>query len=200
MGMGEEFEEAVKAVSKINFSTCALDEINVFETTIRYMGGLLGAWDLTGGRYPVLLEKSVELGDMIYKAFDTPNRMPVTRWNFKDAKAGISQQAPTDSLIAEIGSLTLEMTRLSQVTGDVKYYDAIARITDQLVHQQNLTRLPGLFPIVVNPRDLNFTEGDTFTFGGMVDSLYEYLPKVSFIYTNRARRKCADSNAAISLT
>lgn len=177
MGLTDEFEEAVAAISKIDFSTCALDQLNIFETTIRYMGGLLGAWDLSAGKYPILLEKVLELGEMVYKSFDTPNRMPITRWDFQAAKTGRPQQAPNETLIAEIGSLTLEMTRLSQVTGDMRFYDAVQRISDHLEQQQVLTRLPGLFPIVVNPRDLNFTEGNIFTLGGMVDSVYEYLPK-----------------------
>jgi len=46
-------------------------------------------------------------------------------------------------LIAEIGSLTLEFTRLSQVSGDPRYYDAVQRIMDVLEAQQDLTNLPG---------------------------------------------------------
>lgn len=50
------------------------------------------------------------------------------------------------------------------------------RITDLLeVHQQR-TNLPGLFPILVSPQREEF-DGETFTLGGMTDSLYEYLPK-----------------------
>ena len=72
--------------------------------------------------------------------------------------------------------MTLEFTRLSQLTGDNKYYDAVQRITDILDRNQNRTKLPGLFPVLVSPLREEF-DGDTFTFGGMSDSLYEYLPK-----------------------
>ena len=83
MDMREEFAEAVGAVKEIDFTTTNADEVNIFETTVRYVGGLLSAYDLSGGQYPILLEKAVELGDMLYAAFDTPNRMPITRWKWK---------------------------------------------------------------------------------------------------------------------
>ena len=85
MGMREEFEEAVSAVGKIDFSIVEQLPLNIFETTIRYLGGLLGAFDVSEGKYPVLLSKAVEVGDMLYVAFDTPNRMPITRWNANES-------------------------------------------------------------------------------------------------------------------
>jgi mannosyl-oligosaccharide alpha-1,2-mannosidase len=179
MGMHDDFAEAVKAVEKIDFSTCALDEINVFETTIRYLGGFLAAYDISGGKYPILLRKAEEMGNMLYKAFDTPNRMPITRWKFKDAVEGVAQSAPDSILVAEIGSLTLEFTRLSQLTGDARYYDAVQRIMDIFEAEQGSTKIPGLWPVLVNARDEKFNEYGGFTIGGMADSIYEYLPKAS---------------------
>ena len=61
--------------------TTEADIINVFETTIRYLGGFLGAYDLSDGKYPILLEKAKELGEVLYNSFDTPNRLPITRWH-----------------------------------------------------------------------------------------------------------------------
>ncbi|KAL9002870.1 MAG: hypothetical protein Q9188_004225 [Gyalolechia gomerana] len=176
MGLKEDFEEAVKAIEEINFSTAKLDQLNVFETTIRYLGGFLGAYDLSGGKYPVLLNKAKEVGNLLYGAFDTPNRMPVTRWEWAAAKKGTKQEASEVCLIAEIGSLTLEFTRLAQLTKDVKYFDAIQRITDVLHEQQNKTALPGLWPVIMNAKRATFTDVG-FTLGGMADSTYEYLPK-----------------------
>ena len=82
MGLRDDFDTAVAEVSKIDFSKSSEDELNVFETTIRYLGGFLAAYDLSG--LPVLLEKAIELGEMLYVAFDTPNRMPMTRWKWKE--------------------------------------------------------------------------------------------------------------------
>jgi mannosyl-oligosaccharide alpha-1,2-mannosidase len=84
MGLKEDFEEAVHAVKQIDFSTAAVLHMNVFETTIRYLGGLLSAYDLSETKPRVLLDKATELGEMLYAAFDTPNRMPITRWNWAE--------------------------------------------------------------------------------------------------------------------
>jgi len=81
MGLKAEFEAAVESVGTIDFTTTDEEEINVFETTIRYLGGLLAGYDLSG--HEVLLKKAVELGDFLYAAFDTPDRMPITRWKWK---------------------------------------------------------------------------------------------------------------------
>jgi mannosyl-oligosaccharide alpha-1,2-mannosidase len=83
MGLKPEFEEAVEFVSKIDFKTSARSSIPVFETVIRYLGGLVGAYDVSGGQYHVLLEKAVELGDVLMGTFDTPNRMPQTYYQWK---------------------------------------------------------------------------------------------------------------------
>jgi mannosyl-oligosaccharide alpha-1,2-mannosidase len=83
MDMKDEFESAVQAVQQIDFTNTDDQILNTFETTIRYLGGFLAAYDLSDGNHPVLLEKAIELGEMLYVAFDTPNRMPITRWDWK---------------------------------------------------------------------------------------------------------------------
>jgi len=83
MGMKDDFELAVKACMEIDFTTTEADDVNVFETTIRYMGGFLAAYDISGGKYPLLLVKAVEVGELLMSVFDTPNRMPITRWDWK---------------------------------------------------------------------------------------------------------------------
>ena len=42
--------------------------------------------------------------------------------------------------------MSLEFTRLAQITKEAKYYDAIARITNELEVWQNNTKLPGIWP------------------------------------------------------
>ena len=71
MGMSQEFDLAVAATKEIDFSTSDEETLNVFETTIRYLGGLLSAYDLSGEH--ILIDKVVELGGMLYVDFDTPN-------------------------------------------------------------------------------------------------------------------------------
>ena len=176
IGLKDEFEMALMDVANIDFTTTAERTLNVFETTIRYLGGLLSAYDISDAKYPVLLEKASELGEMLYAAFDTPNRMPITRWDWRSSALGKGQEADETVLVAEIGSLTLEFTRLSQLTGDPKYFDAVQRITDEFERSQQKTRLPGMWPVFINARELIF-DYSSFTLGGMSDSLYEYLPK-----------------------
>ncbi|KAJ4359432.1 hypothetical protein N0V95_002179 [Ascochyta clinopodiicola] len=146
MGLKEEFADAVKAVSTIDFTTTSRADIPLFETTIRYLGGLLAAYDISGKQYKVLLDKAVELAEVLYSAFDTPNRMPETYYYWRSQFAANAHRASSRVVLAEIGSLSMEFTRLAQLTGDHKYYDAIARITDHLEEFQNNTRLPGMWP------------------------------------------------------
>ncbi|CAJ2502857.1 Uu.00g102510.m01.CDS01 [Anthostomella pinea] len=146
MGLRQEFDEAVTAVAaNISFETSSLTEINVFETTIRYLGGFLAAYDLSGD--PRLLQKAREVGDMLYVAFDTPNHMPITRWELGRATSGGKQQAAEWALVAEIGSLCMEFTRLSLITNDQKWFSAAENIMLALQKQQMETKLPGLWPI-----------------------------------------------------
>ncbi|APA05278.1 hypothetical protein SS1G_09671 [Sclerotinia sclerotiorum 1980 UF-70] len=177
MGLKEDFEIAVQSIEQIDFTTTNEKEINVFETTIRYMGGFLAAYDVSGEKYPGLLLKAVEVAELLMSCFDTPNRMPIPRWDWKKYLEGGDQIAPRRALVSEPGSLTLEFTRLSQLTGNPKYYDAVQRISNEFEKSQNSTRYPGLWPVSVDMQKLRFDEDTIFSLGGMADSLYEYLPK-----------------------
>lgn len=77
-----EFVAALDVVRKIDFTTSARKDIPVFETVIRYLGGLLGAYDISGQRFQVLLDKAVQLADVVIGAFDTPNRMPLPYYHW----------------------------------------------------------------------------------------------------------------------
>lgn len=161
MGMKDEFEDAVQAVGEIDFTTSPRSEIPVFETTIRYLGGLLAAYDVSGGKaggYSILLDKAVELAEILMAVFDTPNRMPVLYYNWKPSIASRPKRASAGSNLAELGSLSMEFTRLAQLTRDDKYYDAVARITDALYDwQERGTSVPGIFPDRVDASGCNKT-------------------------------------------
>jgi len=122
--------------------------------------------------------------------------------------SGDTQKPDDGVLAAEIGSLSLEFTRLSQLTGDAKFFDAIQRISDRFEQAQLKTKLPGMWPVVVNPQAADLGTDTGFTLGAMADSLYEYLPKVCIpirrvsMYPNMSSNTCylADylSNTATS--
>lgn len=180
MDMKEEFELAVDAAVNVSFNpdSSTIEKINIFETTIRHLGGLLAAYDLTGCKDSRLLDKAVQLGNMIYLTFDTEHHMPVTRWNPRLAASGGEQGAADHAIIAELASSSLEMTRLSQLTGDMRYFDVVQRITNLLESQQNQTKLPGMWGIGINLQTMDLTQDGGFGLGAMSDSAYEYLPKM----------------------
>ncbi|KAH8668757.1 glycosyl hydrolase family 47-domain-containing protein [Xylariales sp. PMI_506] len=163
MGMTEEFDEAVQAVAEIDFTTTPRPNIPVFETTIRYLGGLLGAYDVSGGAaggYQVLVDKAVELAEILMGVFDTPNRMPILYYQWKPSANEIAKQAANGANVAELGTLAMEFTRLAQVTGDNRYYDAVARITDAFEELQNRaggTAIHGIFPEQIDSTGCNRT-------------------------------------------
>ncbi|CAG7959801.1 unnamed protein product, partial [Penicillium nalgiovense] len=150
MQLKDEFSEALDVIKNIDFKTSLRADIPMFETTIRYLGGLLGAYDISGHRYPVLLEKAEELAEVLIGAFDTPNRMPHLYYRWAPEYAAKPHRASSRAGLAEIGSLSLEFTRLAQLTKRDKYYDAIARITNELEKIQDSTSIPGLWPLRVN--------------------------------------------------
>jgi mannosyl-oligosaccharide alpha-1,2-mannosidase len=177
MDLKNEFFEAAEAAANINFHPdhSSLEFVNIFETTIRHLGGFLAAHDLTDCKDERLLQKAIEVGDLIYASYDTPNRLPITRW---DIRGHNRRMLPAkEGILAELASASLEMTRLSQLTGNMKYYDAIARITNLLDEDQSKTQLPGMFPTAVDMQTGNFSKGVEFSLGAMSDSTYEYFGK-----------------------
>ncbi|KAK3209360.1 hypothetical protein GRF29_69g1526383 [Pseudopithomyces chartarum] len=176
MGLKDEFYEAVEAVAAIDFGVSESTTISVFETTIRYLGGLLSAYDLSQEK--VLLTKAVQLGEMLYRAFDTtPNNFPLDRLMLENAKKKGGFNAESSICFAAFGSLTMEFTRLAQITQKNKYYDVVAKVTNFLDRHQNETNIPGLFPIWINAYREKIV-GTSFTVGAMADSSYEYFPKM----------------------
>lgn len=184
MGLKDEFYNAAAAAVAIDFgnTTEGTTSINLFETTIRHLGGLLSAHDLSGE--PALLEKAKELGDLLYIAFDTPNRIPGFWLNFDDARAG-RQLAGTHDPSASPTSLSLEFTRLAQLTGDDKYYDAINRVSRFLERTQEESKLPGMWPAMINFRQGHVRGDNSFALGALADSLYECLPKMYVLLGGR---------------
>lgn len=174
MGLYAEFYEAAAAAAQIDWGNTTESAANMFETTIRHLGGLLSAYDLSGE--PALLDKARELGEMLYLGFDTPNRFPGFWLNFEHAQKG-EQVAGTHDPSASPASLSLEFTRLAQLTGEDRFYDAIERIRAFLARTQHETKLPGMWPTAINFQSEK-ADSNSFTIGALADSLYEYLPKM----------------------
>ncbi|ORX33405.1 glycosyl hydrolase family 47-domain-containing protein [Kockovaella imperatae] len=145
----------------------------VFETSIRYLGGLLSAYDLSGDK--MILDRCVELADIIGSAFNTESGIPAGRMdpgNPGDHRLGSIS-------IAEAGSMTVEFMRLALVTGNRTYFDWVQCATDYL-DQRVIPRsvIPPLIPLMFQPDSgLGAKMDGAFAWGGMADSYYEYLIK-----------------------
>ncbi|RFU27636.1 hypothetical protein B7463_g8711, partial [Scytalidium lignicola] len=177
MGLKDEFEDALEALKDIDFSNPKdAERVPVFETNIRYLGGLLGAWDISGHQYPILREKATQLGDFLLKAFNTQNGVPVPYYLWQH-EISDKLSGETGVLAAQIGSLSMEFIRLSQVTGDPKYADAIQKIADQLANTQNDTGLPGMWPIKVDTtgHKMKYTNSE-FTLGALAATTSSSAP------------------------
>jgi mannosyl-oligosaccharide alpha-1,2-mannosidase len=175
MGLKDEFSLAVKEVALIDWAKTQDNRVvNLFEVTIRYLGGLLAAYDLS--KEPILLAKAVELGDTLYATFDTPNRLPSHWLDYEKAKQGKTTAEDKMSAAAG-GTLCMEFTRLAMLTKNNKYYDAVERIKIFFRRFQNETTLPGMWPVWMNYRDEKMLENE-YSIAGSADSQYEYLVKM----------------------
>lgn len=146
MGLTTEFQEAIELLKTIDFSSTFRIDIPLFETVIRYLGGLLSAYDLSNQSEKVLLDKAIQLADNLMGAFDTPNRFPRLHFKWEDTQQKYKERAGSSSNLAEFGSLSVEFTRLAQLTGNNTYYDAVDRLTQALARKAPGLSKPYLFP------------------------------------------------------
>ena len=169
MGLKTEFAEAVQWIQQTqSFHHAGL--LSVFEVTIRALGGLLSAYDLS--KDAILLQKAMELGDILLPAFDTQTGIPYGQINFA-TRTGQDSWNGHHSLIAELGTMQLEFRALSYYSKN-PVYEAKAMRPLQLMYQKHPT--DGLYPMKVSIHDGSFTDSKV-TVGAMGDSFYEYLLK-----------------------
>lgn len=101
----------------------------------------------------------------------------------------------------------MEFTRLAQITGENKYYDAIARITNALEQFQNRTNLPGLWPTnldasgcrKVRARDISNDDDDR----DLVDkepANYDAKPDPNSTKKKKKKKKPSHVDADLKLT
>ncbi|KAL0965378.1 hypothetical protein UPYG_G00280530 [Umbra pygmaea] len=171
LGLTEEFKEARNWVeTELTFSKDV--DVNLFESTIRILGGLLSTYHLTGD--DMFLEKAKDIGLRLMPAFKTPSKIP-----FSDVNIGKGTAHPprwtSDSTVAEVTSVQLEFRELSRLTHDPQYQEVVNFVMRE-VH-----KLPGkhdgLVPMFINTNSGQFTHKGVFTLGARADSYYEYLLK-----------------------
>lgn len=148
-----------------------LSELPTFETNIRYLGGLLSAYDLSGDG--LMLSRAIELADILVNAYNTTSAMPLSV-----IKPDRSPNEEDYTILAESGSMILEFTKLSITTGDQKYFNVANKAQEVLFSLRST--ISGLLPTHVRlDQEISQTpRSGVFTLGGLSDSYYEYLIKM----------------------
>jgi mannosyl-oligosaccharide alpha-1,2-mannosidase len=117
MGLDAELEEGVRWIED-NLHFDIDGELQVFETNIRMVGGLLSGWLAT--RNKKLLELAHDLATRLLPAFTkSPTGMP---YRFVNLKTGAVRDP--SSFPAEVGTYISEFGTLAHAVGDMRFYDA----------------------------------------------------------------------------
>jgi mannosyl-oligosaccharide alpha-1,2-mannosidase len=202
MGLWDELALSVEHIINVDF-TKADDLVDPFETTIRYLGGLISLVELSDtGLIPEsiitkegrdkLLAQAVALADSLAPAYDTPTGMPWPRVNFSTAQGmpdppEIYVQHPQKPRFenpslgpARIGSSILENRVLTRLTGNSVYARNSTLAWAPLVWSKWTTPLKGM---VDAPVDIVTGEpvGRQQHWDGGHDSYYEYLVKMTLL-------------------
>lgn len=154
-------------------------QVNLFETTIRVLGGLLSAYHLSGnvnvkGPKPlVYLDIARNLGDRLMSAFTaSPTPIPYSDVILRDSSG---HAAPGGlSSTSEVSTVQLEFNYLSAISNDSKYSVEAMKVFQ---HINNLPSYDGLVSIYIDPHSGEFS-GQNIRLGSRGDSYYEYLLKV----------------------
>lgn len=165
MGLTVEAADAKRLIlERLSFDQDA--SVQVFEVTIRLLGGLLSAYEMD--RDPAFLRLATELGDRLLPAFDSQTGMPFRYVNLRTGQTHDSLSNP-----AEIGTLMLELGTLSKLTGRPGYYAKAKRAVEELFRRRSVL---GLVGSTIDVRT-GAWQDTTSHVGGGIDSYYEYLLK-----------------------
>ena len=168
MNMTDEFKRARDRVKKSVHFKSPRDEISLFETTIRCLGGLLAAYDWSGD--DMFLKKATTLQRKLYKAFHPQDVFPHPNINLSNART-LNREAS----ISEVGSLQLEMRFLAEAT-DNAYASLITKRFDKSFEKlRSIHPKDGLYAMYGFKGSANTGK---ITFGGGTDSFYEYMLKL----------------------
>jgi mannosyl-oligosaccharide alpha-1,2-mannosidase len=130
MGLDAEAEAGIRWIADhLNFDIDG--EVQVFETGIRIVGGLLSGWH--GTHEKKLLALAKDMADRLSPAFTkSPTGMP---YRFVNLRTGAVRDPV--SFPAEIGTYIAEWGTLSKATGDRRYYDMAKRAMQALFERRS---------------------------------------------------------------
>jgi len=190
MGIKDEFEEARKKLQEVKFDINL--QVSFFETTIRHLGGLIGAFEMSKILKPnddFILSQAVSLAEHLLPAFNTESGIPKSMVNLQSGDIKNYGWTKDRSVLSEVGSNQLEFYAMSEYTNDGKYYSKSANVFNllylaQLDNIANNGGEPGLYSRLIETEAASFPKNEkVYSLGGMSDSFYEYTLKV-WILTN----------------
>ncbi|KAF1958377.1 mannosyl-oligosaccharide 1,2-alpha-mannosidase precursor [Byssothecium circinans] len=186
MGQKDIVNEIIDYIPTINYFSTPTS-VSLFETTIRYLGGMISGYDFLSGplahlaenktNVEQLLEQSKNLANALSYAFDTPSGVPYNNLNFGDRSTDGSNNG-----LATVGTLVLEWVRLSDLTGNKTYAKLTEKAESYLLHPKPASSepFPGLLGMDISPTTGHFQDARGGWVGG-ADSFYEYLIKM-YVY------------------
>ncbi len=162
-------------------------EVKNFEITIRVLGGLLSAYQMTADEK--LLRLAEDLGNRLLPVFDSPTGMPYMLVNLKTGRVRGAKSNP-----AEIGTLMLEFGALAKLTGRAEFYDKAKRGVMAMYERRSPLGLVG--------EEIDVETGEWTSpvshVGGGIDSYYEYLLKSARLFGDADfERPWRDAKAAL---
>lgn len=159
-----------------------------FEITIRLLGGLLSAYQLSGDKR--LLSLAEDLGNRLLPVFNSPTGLPYRYVNLRTGKVRGEVTNP-----AETGTLLIEFGTLSKLTNKPVFYE---KAKHALV-ETYLRRSPiGLIGTRVNVETGKWTNTDSHI-SAEIDSYYEYLLKCWLLFDDKdCKRMWQESIPAIN--
>lgn len=165
MGLDREADEA-RALIATRLSFDHDMYVQNFEVTIRLLGGLLSAYQLTGDER--LLKLADDLGTRLLPVFESSTGLPYTHVNLRTGQVRGKVSNP-----AETGTLLLEFGTLAKLTGKQLYYDKAKRALVATFERRSKI---GLVGSAIDVETGEWTDRDSHV-GGGIDSYYEYLLK-----------------------
>ncbi|KAL7745121.1 hypothetical protein ACLKA6_008180 [Drosophila palustris] len=172
MGLEKEYKEGRDWIER-KFSLDNISaELSVFETNIRFVGGMLTLYAFTGD--PLYKEKAQHIADKLLPAFQTPTGIPYALVNTKTGMAkNYGWASGGSSILSEFGTLHLEFAYLSDITGNPLYRERVQTIRQVL---KEIEKPKGLYPNFLNPKTGKWGQLH-MSLGALGDSYYEYLLK-----------------------
>ncbi|TFK51900.1 glycoside hydrolase family 47 protein [Heliocybe sulcata] len=171
MDLEDEFKRALPMIERTNFTAATPEYVPFFETTIRYLGGLLSGYAMSGEK--LLLNQAEDLSAALAGAFDTASGLPL----FSVSTAAQRGKGSEIAALAEIASCQLEYAYLAKLTGNKDYFDSAYTIIRAL-ENADLSKTGGMLPT-----KWNVTSGQPWnnmiqvSVGAAADSAHEYLLK-----------------------